>query len=519
MTGREFDVLIKNGTVVDGTGAEAQRADVGIVDDRIAAIGSLGDGTAKQVIDAEGLLVMPGLIDLHGHSDLTLLMDNSGESKLTQGITTEVVGNCGLSAAPFHDDRPILGFSVQAAMASIGGRGWTDMASYLSVLSDAEPSYNVVPLVGYGAALRASRAAADSPADLQRLALAHIEEALDSGAAGVSLGLYYPPERDATTDDLKQVAEAVARHDRLLTVHLRDESAFSIGLDQAIEEVLAPARAAGAKLQVSHLKALGPGGWDRLERALELLVGAREDGLDVAADQYPYDAGELSLAHALALDPDQIEAGAPVDEERVHRQIALRGGAARLKIARSDERGELVGLDLEQAIAKLGLPLAEAIRVLIVEDHAVVASHSMREEDVLKIMQFPWVSIGSDGVGIPLSLLELLDNPHPRNFGCFTRYLSRYVRDEAVVSLGEGVRKATSAAAERVGIFDRGSLKVGNYADIAVIDYPNLRDTATYEQPAAFSEGVRFVFVNGVPVLENGRMTSRRGGRVLAQAA
>lgn len=513
----EYDLILAGGTVVDGTGADAYVADIGVIGERVHAIGDLAGKSAARRIDVRGKVVTPGLVDLHGHSDHSLLMDNSAYSKLHQGVTTDVVGNCGMSAAPFRPRNSLLGFTTEAAVKAQKGRSWTDMASYIEQLADNKPACNVAPQIGYGTALLLGLAETSDMDEANRLALRHVEQSLEAGAVGVSLGLYYPPESDISPQHIAAVAKVVARYDALLSVHLRDEGGLTVGLDRAVEEVLVACRAHGTRTEISHLKALGPGGWERLDRTLELILKARDDGLDVAADQYPYDAGELALSNAVGVRRYKLLDGEPMDEDEVRHRVAQRGGAKRIRLAHCLNRSDLVGLDLEEAAAALGLPFMEAVYRLIVEENAIVSSHAMREEDIVRIMQFPWVGVGSDGVAIPKRLFRVLDNPHPRNFGCFTRFLAAYVRDKKVVSRELGVRKATQVGIQRVRIPERGELRPGYFADIAVFDWNGLRDCADYVNPAVSSKGTKYVVVNGQVAYERGRVTAARAGRVLTK--
>lgn len=513
-----YDLVISGGRIVDGSGEPAFVGDVGIDGDRVTAIGDLSSARFGQRIDASGMIVMPGMIDMHGHSDHSLLMSSSAQSKLSQGVTTDILGNCGMSGAPFRPANSLLGFTTEAAVDALGGRSWTTMASYMELLQECRPGLNVATQVGYGTALQLAQLETNDVAERATIALGHIREALEAGAVGATFGLYYPPERDCHSDELERVTSLVASQDAIISVHLRDEGGFSIGLDEAIDEIIRVCRPSNTRLEISHLKALGPGGWERIDRALELILQAKAEGMEIGADQYPYEAGELALVDALGLPRDLATTGAEIDIDQVNFRIAQRGGADRMVVAHANHRQDLLGLDLTEAVALVDLPFLDAIRVLVVDENVTVASFVVRETDLTRIMQYPWVGVGSDGVSIPLDLFSHLDNPHPRNFGCFSRYISRYVRDAQAVSLELGVRKATALPAERLRLKDRGQIRVGSYADIAVFKLEELNDHATYTEPSKLSSGMSHVIVNGKFAVHNGSMTDAGAGRVLSRS-
>ncbi len=515
-----FDLKIVNGTILDGTGVAGVRGDIGISGDRITATGDLGKAEAGKVIEARDQIVCPGFVDTHSHSDAYLLIEPSAPSKIFQGVTTEVIGNCGASAAPRFG---------AARMASdwepftYPGR-WNSMAEYRSLVEQVKPAVNVVPLVGHNT-LRASvmgyagRAATqDELAAMERL----LEVSLDEGGRGLSTGLIYPPGMYASHGEIIALARVLKRKQAIYTSHMRSESSRLI---EALEETTGVGRETGVRVQVSHLKTSGQGNWHLIDAALETIERARRDGVEVAADRYPY------LSSCTDLDvifPDWATEGGRDAELARLRDPATR---ARLRAELLENRSErswgsitigstsepnarFRGMPLEEAAAILGMTPVDAALHLIESDALATSAffQGMSEANLTQILARPWVMIGSDAsLRAPWGPLSH-DFPHPRAYGTFPKVL-RAALEARTVSLPELIRKMTSLPAAQFNLNSRGTLRKGAFADITVFDPAAIRDCATFSTPHQLAEGISHVLVNGVVTLENGRLTSDRSGR------
>jgi len=517
-----FDLTITGGMVLDGTGAPAIRADVGITGDRIAAVGELGTAEAKTVLNAGGLIVCPGFIDTHSHSDAYLLIEPSAPSKVFQGVTTEVVGNCGASAAPR------LGVARMASdwePFTYPG-AWKTLGEYRRLLEQVKPAVNVVPLVGHNT-LRASvmgyagrTATSEELASMVRL----LEESLDEGGRGLSSGLIYPPGMYATREEIHTLAAVAGRKHCIYTSHMRSESSRLI---EALEETIGVGRETGVRIQVSHLKTSGKANWHLLDSALETIERARRDGVEVAADRYPYISSCTDLD---VIFPDWATEGGRDAELARLRDSATR---ARLRDELLENRSErswgsitigstsaansrFRGMPLEQVAGSLGMTPVDAALFLIESDNLATSAffQGMSEDNLWRILAQPWVMIGSDAsCRAPWGPLSH-DFPHPRAYGTFPRVL-RAALDGKTAGLPEAVRKMTLLPATQYRLKSRGGMNVGGFADIAVFNPLTIRDLATFSDPHRVSEGISHVVVNGVPVIQDGRLTGRRSGQWL----
>jgi N-acyl-D-amino-acid deacylase len=514
-----FDLKISGGSVIDGTGRPAVRADVGLTGGRVADVGDLSRAEAREDLDARGRTVCPGFIDAHSHSDAYLLVEPSAPSKIHQGVTTEVIGNCGASAAPHFGPARLPSdwqtFEYPGA--------WRHMAEYRALLERVGPAVNVVALVGHNV-LRAGvmgyegrAATADELAAMGR----RLEESLDAGARGLSTGLIYPPGMYATTAELGTLARVTASRGGIYTSHMRSEGRQLI---EALEETLAIGRSTGVRVQVSHLKTSGKANWPLIERALDTLERARADGVEVAADRYPY------LSSCTELDvifPDwATEGGRDAELARLRdpaTRARLRGEllASRpadawgiITIGSSDvQDGRFRGRTLCDAAAELGLDPVEAALHLIEADELRTSAffQGMCEENLWRILAQPYVMLGSDAsVRAPWGPLSR-DYPHPRAYGSFPRFL-RAALEGRTVPVEEAVRKMTSLAADHFRLADRGRLLPGQAGDVTVFDPGALADRSTYAAPHRLAEGVVHVVVNGTPTLVDGALTGRRSG-------
>jgi N-acyl-D-amino-acid deacylase len=523
-----FDVIIRGGTVADGTGGPLRAVDVGLRGDVISEIGDLAASTAAMTIDATDLVVAPGFVDVHTHSDITLLVNPNAESAIRQGVTTQVFPNCGMGVAP----------AVGEARADIEERtrpfgievDWTTVGEYFGRVQAAHPSINVVPMVAQGTvrmAVMGYRRERPS-ADEMRAMKGHVEEAMRSGARGMCSGLRYVPSGYATVDELAELASIVHAHGGVYATHMRSEGDNGEWLD-AIDEALAVGQRSGVRVQVSHLKALGSESWGRSGEAIQRILDAGAAGVDVAADQYPYAATSSTL---FVLFPQWSQEGG-VDaflarladagqEQRIREAfsstLAMRGGPARMAVSEYPPEGGLQGLTLAEVAARKEVSEFDAAVALLRESRGRVSMiyHTLEQEDIETIFRQPFVMVASDGSAVaPYGALAADYYPHPRNYGCFPKVLGDFVRSRKLVDVGEAIRKMTALPAERFGLEQRGQLRAGWQADITVFDPATVADRATFERPREYPEGIRHVFVNGELVLDHDEHTGRHPGRVL----
>ena len=482
-----YDVLIRGGTVVDGTGAPRARADVAIRGDRIAAIGSLADAEASRVIDAGGLTIAPGFIDVHSHDDAACLTTPL-DFKLMQGVTTDVLGNCGAGIAPYNPKQP-ANMIVGNVLGEMPEATWRTFGEFMRVVEQANPAINVACLVPHGAVRYAtlgmkSRAPSDAELDQMR---EHIDEGMAAGAVGLSTGLIYPPGAFASTDEVIECAKIAAQHGGVYVSHIRNEGDRLI---EAMEEALHIGKQGELPVQVSHHKAGSPAVWGKVRETIAMMDARRAAGQDVTFDVYPYTAASTVLsafaAAAEGLDFDLVLlATVPGHEE-------LEGKTLR-------ESSDILGVPAEQA----------ASRILRDSPGTTAIFFLMNEDDIRIVISQPECMIGSDGLPTPGG------KPHPRLYGTFPRVIQRYVREEAVLSLEEAVRKMTSLPADRFKLAGRGRIAEGAFADLVVFDPAKIEDVATYDEPRQYPTGIEYVLVNGNIAAESGRQAERSSGRLL----
>ena len=526
--GASFDVIFAGGRIVDGTGAPWFRADVGIVGDRIAAIGELSRASAKRRIDASRLVVAPGFIDMLGQSEYNVLVDNRAASKITQGITTEITGE-GQAIAPLNARMIADGKETWAHYGVTPD--WTTLAGYWKAFERARPAINLGTFVGAGGVRdlvigKEERAA--TPGELAAMETA-VARAMEDGAFGVSTSLAYVPDRFASTDEIIALAKVAARYGGTYITHQRDEGD---GIDASLEEVFRIAREARIPAQIYHLKTAGKRNWGRMPAVLARIEKARSEGLDVSADIYPWAASSNSLDASLPL--WAREGGREKLLER------LRDPATRARVRAefprenpdwSDEPGSriLITTVLNPDLKKYeGRTIAEIARDekkdpldvlmdLVIADHANVGrvTFSMSDDDVRTALAHPLVSMGTDSGARAEDGIYSREKSHPRAWGSTARILGHYVRDEKVLKLEEAIRKMTSLPASRMGLADRGILRPGLAADIAAFDPATVRERSTYADPLHYSEGIPYVMVNGELVVDGGRITAARPGRAL----
>lgn len=527
-----FDVILRGGLIIDGTGGEGRPGDIGIQGQRIAAIGDLSKAEAADVLDVAGTVVCPGFIDVHTHSDLTLLVDGRAESKVHQGVTTEIIGNCSYSPYPLRPERPemLRRFDFQSAIRNLEC-DWTDLEGYARRVEERGVAVNVVPLVGHAAVRIAvmgeeERApTADELKAMQRLTA----EMLEQGAFGLSVGLTLVPSCFAETDELIALAKVVASYDRYYTAHSRVWAGWH---RKAIEEDIAVGRASGCRVQVSHLAIIDNRHYGEADQLVQLIEDARKEGVDIFYDVYPYTAAGTLFDQFF---PVWVQEGgvermlARLGDREVRRRLVkeLRAGWFggipfewdKIVITEigSEDGQQYLGWSLQQVADALGMEPEEAAIELVLRERNVVGvvAFNQCEGDLRVFLSHPLGMIGSDGSAIAPREPFTPSKPHPRFYGTYPRVLGRYVRSSGVLSLPEAIHKMTGLPAMRFGLHDRGVLAVGKVADLVVFDPTRVIDQATFENPHQFPVGILHVFVNGVPVLRDGQHTGALPGKVL----
>jgi N-acyl-D-aspartate/D-glutamate deacylase len=499
------DLVLTGGLVADGSGSEPRRADVVVRDGRVSDVVDGGlpavpDGLLGVTVAVDGSLVCPGFVDIHTHSDLTLLSAPDAPSKVRQGVTTEIVGNCGLAVAPSPAaDRKQLRHAVSYLDVDPDlPWEWDSLAGYLAALEAVRPVQHVRTLAGHlplHAAVLGFGDRAATAADLAALDRL-LSEQFDAGALGLSTGLAYPPLTFATHDELLALGAVVARHDGLFAWHVRD---YADDLLESVTAALDVARRTGCRTQLSHLVAVGRRNWGKAERALELIDEARADGLDVGVDVYPYLAGNAPLSQLL---PAWATAGEPWDaatRERLCRWFDAHPlGWGDISISRGPD--ELQGRRLDEIC---GDPAGLVLDLLQEYGHAVtMTAYGRSAEDLRAVLEHPAGVVASDGQALDPAGPTGRGVPHPRSYGCFPRFLAEHAgAGPDRIPLGEAIRKVTAAPADRIGLRDRGRIRPGLVADLLVLDVESLADTATYADPARYPRGIDLVMVGGRAVI------------------
>jgi N-acyl-D-aspartate/D-glutamate deacylase len=528
----EYDLVIRNGKIVDGTGNPWFQGDLALRGDRIVEVGREVRGAAKRTIDARGLVVAPGFIDMHSHSDYLLLEDGLAQSKIRQGVTTEVLGE-GTSVGPYQgklEPRPLTADGQPAS--------WNRLSDYFKTIEARESAVNVLSYVGLDNIWQSVMGRAfDRPSakqfdEMKRL----IDEAMADGAFGLSSLLAQTPGSLATTDDIVELCKVVGKHKGIFSTHIRNEGTEVIA---SIKEAIAIGERAGIPVDVIHLKIADQKLWGRMNELVGLIEEARKRGVNVQANVYPYTRGNNNLSSIIP--PWAHEGGTatmlarlkdPKDRERMKKDIkegipgwynhytAVGGDWGRMLVA---GKGVFEGLTMDRVIAarsKGKNPAPDPLDVfldLLIEAGGSVSTifeHHTEKDMNLALVQ-PWCSIGSDGSAYAVEGPLRRGSPHPRSFGTFPRVLGVYVRERGLLRLEDAVRKMTSLNAAKLGITDRGLLRPGQYADVTLFDAERVIDKSTYTSPFQYSEGIEYVVVNGAVVLEKGKHTGSRPGRAL----
>ena len=527
-----LDLKISGGQVLDGTGAPAVRADVGVTGDSITAVGDLSREPAGETVDATGLTVAPGFIDMHSHSDWRLFANRRAESKIRQGVTTEVVGNCGFSPAPISDEfrGDMDGFALYVGPGM--DFSWRSVKDYLRRYEDGGLALNVAQLIGHGTlrlAVMGFARRAPSAKELTRMR-SLMESAMADGACGLSTGLIYAPGSYSETPEIVEIARAAARGG-FYASHIRGEGATLL---DSVAEAIRVGEEGGLPVQVSHIKAAGRPHWGRVKDALALIDAARARGLDVTADVYPYTASSTTIRTLL---PDSaLEGGigamldrlrdpaarARIRDEMAHGAVLARGvGWGDIMIAYAPSKPEVQGLRLDEIGRRWGKdPVECAFDIIEAEKgKGYVILFQLDEADLRKALVHPHVMIGSDGSSLAATGPLSEGKPHPRSYGTFPRVLGRYARDEGVLTLPAAIHKMTGMPAARLGLKDRGVIRGGAKADVVAFSPGRVADLATYEDPHRYAVGIEHVVVNGRAVVRGGEHTGNLPGRVLRPPA
>ncbi|MFH0908390.1 MAG: D-aminoacylase [bacterium] len=518
-----LDLKVTGGELLEGTGAASRRADIGIRGDRIVDVGDLSNAPAKQAVDAAGRYVTPGFIDVHSHSDAYLLIEPSAPSKIFQGVTTEVVGNCGASAAPLAGEYQM----PSDWQAQEYPRSWKTVAEYRAVLDEAKPAVNVVLLIGHNSiragvmGYQARAARADEIRRMEKL----LDQALEEGGAGLSTGLVYQPGMFAESSEVVDLARIAAKRGKIYTSHMRSEGRKLL---EAIDETIDVGRRSGIRVQVSHLKTSGRRNWRLLDGALERIRKARADGIEVASDRYPYTASCTDLDVIL---PDWASCGDravvlgrlrdPSTREKISGDLLaardeLYWGTVMIGSTLHPDNARFQGERLPDIARELGVePVDAALHLMETDELRTTAIFfGMSEENMWRILAEPYVMIGSDGsLRSPEGPLSH-DHPHPRAYGSFPRFL-RASLDGKTVPLPEASRKMTSLAAKQFRLKDRGTIAKGMLADVVVFDPAKIAERSTFVKPHQLSEGIDELIVNGTLTIHAGKPTGNRAGLFL----
>jgi len=532
-TRTEYDVVLRNGTIYDGSGAAPLQADLAIRGDSIAAVGALSNARGKIDIDARGMAVAPGFINMMCWANESLIADGRSQSDIRQGVTLEILGE-GDSMGPLNE---AMKKEMAARQDDIKyAIEWTTLGEYLEYLARRGVSPNVASFIGAATPriyVIGYQDRAPSPQELDKMRDL-VRQAMKEGALGVASALIYPPGSFAKTEELIALAKAAGEYDGMYISHLRNEGSR---LPEAVDELLRIAREAKVRAEIYHLKASGKSNWAKMDQAIAKVEQARAQGLRITADMYTYPAGATGLTSTM---PPWVQEGGfnamlkrlkePATRKRIAGEMRrvsqkwenmyLGAGSPEgilLVGFKNEKLKPLTGKTLAEVARMRGKPPEETVMDLIVEDESQISTiyFTQSEDNVRKNLALPWVSFCSDAASLAPEGVFLKSNPHPRAYGSFARLLGKYVRDEKRISLQEAVRKLATLPAENLKIERRGRLQEGYFADVVVFDPARIQDHATYEKPHQYSTGVIHVFVNGVQVLKEGEHTGAKPGRVV----
>ena len=529
----DFDVIIKGGTVYDGTGAEPRRADLAIRSDRIAGVGDFRSAKAKTIIDAKGLAVAPGFINMLSWSNESLIQDGRSQSEIRQGVTTEIMGE-GESMGPMNDR--VREFMLKQQADIKYDITWKTLAEYLQFLEKRGISCNVASFIGATTIRQNVIGFDDRPPTPQELDQMRelVRKEMEAGALGIGTSLIYPPAFYAKTDELIELCKVAAKYKGKYISHMRSEGNQLL---EAFDELLRISREAGIPAEVYHIKAAGQKNWGKIDNLLSRIESAQKEGLNIRANMYTYTAGGTGLDACFP--PWTEDGGYPALFKRLRDPATREKIKAEVKIdsdkwenlylsAGSPDRIILVGFKSEKLKPLTGKSLAEVAKIrgkdpidtamdLVAEDESRIGAvyFMMSEENVKKEIAKPWISFGSDEASQAPEGVFLKSNPHPRAYGNFSRVLGKYVRDQKAIALPEAIRRLSALPATNLGLDHRGFLKEGMFADVVVFDPATIADHATFEKPQQYATGVKHVFVNGTQVIKDGEHTGAKPGRAL----
>jgi N-acyl-D-amino-acid deacylase len=519
----DYDIVILNGIIVDGTGNPWFRSDIGVEEGKIIDIGKLKSTHVDRVVDASGLIVCPGFIDIHSHSDFILITNPTMDAKIYQGVTTELNGNCGTSPTPFIG-REIrkLGYYHATKLS----KSWSTTKEYFRVLEEKGHATNTATLLGYVNVRVAVMGFSNLKPSYEELSVmkALVSQGMENGLFGLSTGLLYPPSSFATTEELIELCKVVNEYNGVYVTHIRSESKFLV---EAIEEAIRIGKESGVNVQCVHHKAFGKPHWDKIPITLSLIKKARENEVDVTLDVYPYirDSGNFTgwlptWAHAGGPEKLLKRLRNPETRDKLKKDIENNVEEGRSVLSTSvlttlSKHSELSGKRIAELAKNKNMDVIDYTIDLLIEEEGLgvgISSQFGSEENVKRILRHPASMIGSDGSGVSSNTKEWI---HPRSFGTYPRFINKYVREEKVLPLQEAIRKCTSFPAQRLGLKDRGMIREGMWADITIFNYDTICDNFSLTNPNQYAEGVEYVLVNGTLVLDKGRHTGNLPGKVL----
>ena len=527
---QQYDVIIRNGMIYDGSGSEPVKRDIGINADTIAFIGDLKDAKGKNETDAKGMAIAPGFINMMGHSEEALIQDGRSQSDIRQGVTTEIFGE--FSMGPLNakmkqqqqDGQGDIKYKVE----------WNTLGEYMNYLEKKGISPNIASFVGTGVVrtyIIGEDNKAPTPAQLDSMKLL-VSQAMQEGALGVTNALIYPPDNFAKTDELIALSKEAAKYGGTYSSHMRSEGNKFL---EAVDELITISKEANIPAEIFHLKAAGKNNWNKMDSAIKKVEKARSEGMDITADMYTYLAGATGMTSAFP--PTLQDGGFGKLWQRLHDPVIRKqmtkamntdasdwenlyygaGGAEHVLLLsfKQDSLKKFTGKTLAEVAKMRGTTPEETAMNLIIQDstRVGVAYFLMNEDNVKKQVALPWVSFGSDEASYTTEGVFLKSNAHPRAYGNFARVLGHYARDEKVLTLKDAIAKLAALPAKHLKLNKRGEIKVGYYADIVIFDPQKIKDNSTFEKPHQYSEGMIDVFVNGVQVLRDGNHTGAKPGR------